>query len=113
MDPIIEKLLGFAMVLTRISALFLVLPIFSWAAIPPRIKISMAVVMSIFFSMVTYIPVNSSEVSTLQVIILLANEASYGFAMGLIASLLFSAVKFSGRFIGRQMVWPWPRSLIL
>lgn len=103
MDPIIEKLLGFAMVLTRVSALFLVLPIFSWAAIPPRIKISMAVILSIFFSMVTYIPVNSPEVSTLEVIILLANEASYGFAMGLIAALLFSAVKFSGRFIGRQM----------
>ena len=103
MDPIIEKLLGFAMVLTRISALFLVLPVFSWAAIPPRIKISMSVIMAIFFSMVTYVPVNSPEVSTLEVIILLANEASYGFAMGLIAALLFSVVKFSGRFIGRQM----------
>ncbi|NIP26606.1 MAG: flagellar biosynthetic protein FliR, partial [Phycisphaerae bacterium] len=34
---------------------------------------------------------------------LITNEATYGLALGLIAALIFSAVKLSGRIIERQM----------
>lgn len=39
----------------------------------------------------------------MKVILVLANEATYGLALGLIASFLFGAVRFSGRFLERQM----------
>jgi flagellar biosynthetic protein FliR len=97
------KLLGFVMILTRISAFFLVLPVFGWKSIPLRIKISLIVLMAIFFSMIIPLPAGAKQTSALKAILLIANEATYGLALGLVATLLFTAVKFSGRIIERQM----------
>lgn len=99
----IEKLLGFAMVLTRISAFFLVLPVFGWRNIPVRIKVAVTFMMAIFFSMIVDSPLNPKHISVLEAILLLTNEATYGLALGLVAAIVFAAVKFSGRVIERQM----------
>jgi flagellar biosynthetic protein FliR len=99
----IEKLLGFVMVLTRISVFFLVLPVFGWKSIPVRVKVAMTVLLTIFFSMITPLAIESREVSVLEAILLLTNEATYGLALGLIVYLVFATVKFSGRIIERQM----------
>ena len=103
MALMIEKLLGFMMVLTRISAFFLVIPVFGWKSIPVRIKVAMTVLLTIFFSMITPISVNAGQISSTEAVLLMANEATYGLALGLIATFVFAAVKFSGRIIERQM----------
>ena len=103
MALMIEKLLGFVMVLTRISAFFIVLPVFGWRSIPARIKVAITVLLTIFFSMIIPISVNAGQISPLKAILLLANEATYGLALGLVAAFVFGAVKFSGRIIERQM----------
>jgi len=103
MALMIEKLLGFVMVLTRISAFFMVLPVFGWESIPVRIKVAMTVLLAIFFSMITPISVNAGQISSTEAVLLMANEATYGLALGLIATFVFAAVKFSGRIIERQM----------
>jgi flagellar biosynthetic protein FliR len=103
MELMIEKLLGFMMVLTRISAFFIVLPVFGWKSIPFRIKIAITVLLTVFFSMITPSAIESREVSVLEAILLLANEATYGLALGIIVYLVFTTVKFSGRIIERQM----------
>ena len=103
MALMIEKLLGFIMVLTRISAFFLVIPVFGWKSIPVRIKVAMTVLLTIFFSMITPISVNTGQISSTEAVLLMANEATYGLALGLIATFVFAAVKFSGRIIERQM----------
>jgi flagellar biosynthetic protein FliR len=103
MSLMIGKLLCFAMVLTRISAFFLVLPVFGWKSIPNRIKIAVTLLVTIFFSIVAPFRIDAEKVSALEAIILLANEATYGLALGLIVTLLFATVKFSGRFVERQM----------
>jgi len=103
MELTIEKLLGFMMVLTRISAFFIVLPVFGWKSIPVRIKVAITVLVTIFFSMITPSAIEPREVSLLEAILLLANEATYGLALGLIVYLVFATVKFSGRIIERQM----------
>jgi flagellar biosynthetic protein FliR len=103
MSLMIGKLLCFAMVLTRISAFFLVIPIFGWKSIPNRIKIAITLLVTIFFSIVAPFRIDAEKVSTLEAILLLANEATYGLALGLIVTLLFATVKFSGRFVERQM----------
>jgi flagellar biosynthetic protein FliR len=99
----IEKLLGFVMVLTRISAFFLVIPVFGWQSIPIRIKVAMTVMLAIFFSMITPVPVVADRVSTAEAVLLIANEATYGLALGLVATLIFASVKLSGRIIEREM----------
>ncbi|MHC4616150.1 MAG: flagellar biosynthetic protein FliR [Planctomycetota bacterium] len=103
MDLIIEKLLSFVMVLTRISAFFLVLPVFGWRTIPVRIKVAVTVLLAVFFSMITQSPLDAGQVSVLEAILLIANEATYGLALGLIAAAVFSTVRFSGRIVERQM----------
>ena len=82
MALMIEKLLGFVMVLTRISSFFLVLPVFSWKSIPVRIKVTMTILLSVFFSMITPFSINSGQISTAKAVLLIANEATYGLALG-------------------------------
>lgn len=103
MTLMVEKLLGFVMVLTRISAFFMVLPVFGWKTIPVRIKVGLTVLLAIFFSVVSPLAIDPNGVSVVKAILLIANEAAYGLALGLIAALVFSAVKLSGRIIERQM----------
>ena len=103
MELMIEKLLGFVMVLTRISAFFMVLPVFGWKSIPVRIKVAITMLLTIFFSMIIPIPINAGQVSSVKAVLLIVNEATYGLALGLIVMCVFAAVKFSGRIIERQM----------
>ena len=98
-----EKLLAFVMVLTRISAFFLILPVFGWKSIPVRIKVALTVLLAVFFSVITPLAIEPKGISLLEAILLIANEATYGLALGLIAALLFSAVRFSGQVVERQM----------
>ena len=99
----LETLLGFALVLTRISAFFLVLPVFGWTAIPVRVKVAATMLLSVFFTFVAPLAIDVTEVSTVKAILLLASETTYGLALGLIVALLFSVVKLSGQIIERQM----------
>lgn len=103
MEPIIAKLLGFMMILTRVAAFFMVAPVFSWNVIPVRVKAAMAVLLAIFFSMITDLTLAAKDLNTLRVVLLIANEALYGVLMGLIAMVLFMVIRISGRIIERQM----------
>ena len=96
-------MLGFALVLTRISSFLLVLPVFGSKAIPVQIKVALAVVLSLFFGTTTRLGINPAEVSLLGSVLLLAGEAIYGLALGLIVALLFSVVQLSGHVIEQQM----------
>ena len=103
MELMITKLLGFVLVLTRMSAFFLVTPVFSWKTIPVRIKVAIVLLISVFFSTVVPFTINPKQISALEAILLISNEAIYGLALGLIVVFIFSAVKLSGRIIERQM----------
>lgn len=97
------KLLAPVMVLARLSAFFLILPVFGWTTIPVRIKAAMAIVLSIFFSMIVPIHLNFTEVKVVQALLLIFDEALYGLALGLIATCIFSAVKIGGRIVEHQI----------
>jgi flagellar biosynthetic protein FliR len=104
MELMPEKLLGFIMVLTRISAFFLLLPVFGWKTIPVRVKVAVTVLMAIFFSIITPVfPRESKNEGLLEAILLIANEATYGLALGLVVTTMFSVVQLAGRIIERQM----------
>jgi len=103
MEVMIEKLLGFVLILTRISAFFLVLPVFGWTTIPARVKAAMTLLMSIFFATIIPMPVDAGQVSTAEAVLRMAYEATYGLALGIIAATLFAVVRFSGRIVEREM----------
>ena len=103
MEFMISKLLGFVLVLTRLSAFFLVVPVFSWKAVPVRFKVALVLLIAIFFSTMLPSPAAGEEIVSLKAILMICSEATYGFALGLIAVLIFSAVKVTGRIVERQM----------
>ncbi len=106
MDPTMGRLFDFAMVLTRVSAFLLILPVFGFKAIPMRIKVALALFISFFFTMAAPHAARSNpgeEISTLEVVLLLSNEAIYGLCMGVIVTSVFATVKFCGRIAERQM----------
>jgi len=111
MSLMIEKLLGFVMVLTRISAFFLVLPIFGWQNIPINVKVAFAFLLAIFFSMIVPVGIDPKEVSLPEAILLIAGEATCGLALGLVVTALFSAVRLSGQVIEREMGLTWAEIL--
>jgi len=96
-------LLGFALVLTRVSSFLLVLPVFGSRGIPLQIKAAVAVFLSLFFCTTTPLGLDPAGVSTMMAIVLLAAEAIYGLALGLVVTLLFSVVQLSGHVVEQQM----------
>jgi flagellar biosynthetic protein FliR len=103
MDAMTEKMLVFAMVMTRVSAFFIVVPLFGWDTIPVMIRVSVAVILSIFFSLTNPPAAAFHQASALQAMLLLGCEATYGLALGVIAAILFSIVKLGGQIIEDQM----------
>jgi len=103
MELMISKLLGFMLVLTRVSAFFIIAPVFSSEIVTARIRICIVVLISVFFAAVSPLPVDFGQVTELQAILLLINESIYGFALGLISALVYSGVKIAGQHIEREM----------
>ena len=104
MDVVLTaKLLGFAMVLTRISGFFLLAPVFGLKTIPKTVKVAVVVLLSTFFCVAIPPVIAIEQISTVRVILLLCCEATYGLALGTIANVLFTIVKLSSRIVERQM----------
>lgn len=101
MDLFDGRILAFVLVLTRVSAFMMSAPIFSWIAIPVRIKVAVAFLTSIFFAIIT--PAVGDVESVLSVTLFVANEVIYGIAMGISATMLYSVIKMCGRIVERQM----------
>lgn len=105
----LETLLGFALVLTRVSAFFLIVPVFGWQTIPVRVKVAATVLVSVFFAAIVpeaagiEVANPDSFQDTVKAVLLLGGEATYGLALGLIVNSLFSVVKLSGQIVERQM----------
>lgn len=103
MELTFGKLLGFALILTRVSTFLMILPLFSWKSIPDVIKISISFLISFIFLTVTPIRIDAGNISVLPAIFMLINEFIYGLALGLIINLLFSVVRFGMEIAEREM----------
>jgi flagellar biosynthetic protein FliR len=102
MELVASNILAYMLVLTRVSTFFVTMPIFNWPAIPTFIKLSMAMILTVFFTSVTPIPAGLPT-NNIEAAILILNEAIYGFALGLAATMLFSVIKLAGNIIEQEM----------
>jgi flagellar biosynthetic protein FliR len=103
MEFLAGKLLGFVLILTRISAFFAAAPLFSWQAVPLPSKVTLALLLSVFFAAFSDCPYDAALITPLETLLLLSNEFLYGIAMGLVAYCLFTVVRQAGEFIEQQM----------
>jgi flagellar biosynthesis protein FliR len=99
----VERFVIFFAILTRVSAFFLILPVFGWQILPVRFKMVLTVLLSVFFCAVVPVKIDVENIWPLRIILLLAGEATYGLALGLIVVCLFSVVRLAGIIVEQEM----------
>lgn len=100
MEIVINQFLIFLLVLIRIASFFVVVPIFSYRAIPNRVKIGLA----FFLAIPASFSAGGIAINSLGFFIpLVIKEILVGLAIGLIVHILFSAIQVAGGFIDFQM----------
>lgn len=103
MDVLAGNLFGYMLILTRIGAFFAASPLFSWQMIPVRTKVTIALILSLFFAGITPYPAATAEINLLEALVRLADETFYGLALGLIAYSLLTVIRVAGGIIEQQM----------
>ncbi|ABF40642.1 flagellar biosynthetic protein FliR [Candidatus Koribacter versatilis Ellin345] len=100
MEPLEVWVQSIVLVGTRIAALVLFAPFFSHAAIPPRVKGGLVVLLTILL----YPSVISATVlSASEVVGVVLHETFIGMLIGLSSVLVFEAVQFAGQCLGIEV----------
>lgn len=99
-----QPFLPFLVLLGRVSAFMAVLPIFGWRALPGRIRVVLALLLTVFVAMLTPPgPVVQQPLGAWAASLLIVGETLCGLALGLAVRLVFAAVEVGGRIASRQM----------
>ncbi|REB09769.1 flagellar type III secretion system protein FliR [Sporosarcina sp. BI001-red] len=100
MEAFLPYVATYLLVLTRISAFFVTLPLFSYRAIPPVMRI-------VFAALLAWVLVFTLNVPDLEInaayIMLVLKEALVGLSIGIIAFMVMSAIQVAGGLIDFQM----------
>jgi len=102
MDDYLAILMPYLLLLGRVSAFFSVLPLFSWDAVPVRVRAALAVWTTIFFAVV-FPPPAVAVHDWFHGAVLLGMEVAYGLALGMAAHLVYLAIQQGGRIAAVQM----------
>jgi len=86
---------------SRVTGLLVVAPFLGSAAIPPRVKIGLAFLLTLF--LVPLVPAIPAALSAHALIVLLLGEFTIGFLLGLTLQLIFEAGQIAGQVCGVQM----------
>ena len=100
MEEIIPKLTVLLLIIARVSAFFVTLPLFSHRTIPPTHRIAFAILLS--WMMYYTMDVEPFEVNG-EYILLIVKEVIVGLFVGLLAYIIMSAIQVAGGFIDFQM----------
>ncbi|SOB93091.1 flagellar biosynthetic protein FliR [Ureibacillus xyleni] len=100
MTELIPKASVLLLILVRVSAFFVSIPLFSYRTIPPQLKIALAFILSwmMYYTLnIEAIPIDGDY------ILLVLKEAIIGLMIGVTATIIFSAVQIAGGFIDFEM----------
>lgn len=100
MDELLPAVSGYLLILTRITAFFVTVPLFSYRAIPTTQRIIFAALLA--FTMSYTIELPEMEIGG-EYIMLVIKEATIGLFIGIIAFIIMSAIQIAGGFIDFQM----------
>jgi flagellar biosynthesis protein FliR len=101
-EPILAHLPAFVLVLSRMAGVFIFAPMLGSAAIPMRIKVLLAVAMSLsIYPLIAPQPAVAWTAAAL--LIAMAGELLIGLVIGFIAILPLIAMRMAGTLIGQQL----------
>lgn len=104
MDEWIKILLPFFLVTARVMAFFSVLPLFAWTMLPMRVRLAIALLVTIFFGMLLPRPdLGPTDYMWIGAALLIGKEILCGLALGMVARLIFLSVQ-QGMMIGTQQM---------
>ncbi|MDR1451579.1 MAG: flagellar type III secretion system protein FliR [Helicobacteraceae bacterium] len=96
-----ERVVGFILLFIRTGGIFMFLPFFSSATIYPTIKASIAFLFAALLYPLS--PPLGFELNAASVLLAVISELAFGFAIGFVLNLLFSAVQYAGEQISFAM----------
>jgi flagellar biosynthesis protein FliR len=98
------QLLPWLVLLARISAFFVVLPIFGWQWLPVVVRSGIAMLVTLSYGLAGHLPsLAPADLGLLASGVLVAREALCGLGLGLAASLIYLSVQQMGQIISQQM----------
>jgi len=100
-DPV--EFRTYMLVLLRVSILLFMFPVFSSKVFPNRLKIGLAMVVSLLFYSVVEVDLSRFPMSVIATGLLILAEAMIGMTLGLCLRMFFGAVQLAGQIIGFQM----------
>lgn len=100
----VNLLLPFFCIMGRVTAFMGVLPLFAWTMVPMRVRLAIALLMSIFFGMIQPPGVLAGQnLHWAEAVLLVSREVLCGLTLGLVARLVFISVQ-QGMLIGTQQM---------
>ena len=103
MGPWLDILLPLLLLMGRVTAFFVVLPIFGWRSLPKMVRAGIAVLVTYFFSRIVPAPAALSGVHWLAALLLMIKEIACGLALGLAVRMVYSAVQ-QGAVVAMQQM---------
>ena len=103
MDQWTAILLPFVLLMSRVAAFIVVVPIFGMTTVPAVARIGLVLLLSVFFAAIMPPGVSGVGVHWLHAVVLILQEAIIGLALGLAARLVFLAVEQGGLIAAQQM----------
>ncbi|WP_432359316.1 flagellar biosynthetic protein FliR [Sporosarcina sp. UB5] len=100
MEELIPSFAAYLLILTRVTAFIVTVPLFSYRAIPTTQRIIFAALLA--WMMVYTIDAPALEINGLY-ILLIIKEATTGLFIGIVAYIVMSAIQIAGGFIDFQM----------
>lgn len=102
-NSIALKIDVFVMILTRITGLIVIAPIFGSRNIPAQVKIGLSTVVALIIFSVKKMPAYQFPDNIIPFILSIVNEFIIGLVIGFAAYLIFAAVQLAGQLIDMQM----------
>lgn len=93
----------FLLVLARLSAAVVVLPLFGARGVPPQAKIGLALLLSLVVLPLQSTPLPAPPADLLSFAVAVGSEVLVGITMGLAVALVFHAMEMAGSMVGVQM----------
>src|SRR5690625_4096245 len=100
MEELIPALPSYLLMLTRITAFFVTVPLFSYRAIPTTQRIIFGAVLALMMAYTIEVPEIAIDGNY---ILLVMKETIVGLAIGMIAYIIMAAIQIAGGFIDFQM----------
>jgi flagellar biosynthetic protein FliR len=99
LDIAVPQIIGFMLVVARLSGLFLIAPVFSSQRIPPRIKIMALLAFAATLTPVIAPSTRELPTGVFDLVVAIGIESIIGLAIGFSVAIVFSAVQVAASFI--------------